>query len=160
MTTLFGDPNVATSVLMPAYGSRSSALFSASVPFTGDSLALHTSSGEPFVAIYSVNADINKIQESKFKERSTTSSETTSGQKKVEALEPVTSYVTTPNLLAKVLLVMQPEMAAELPLDRLPQKDLVEVVKNIPKEKVDIILNKMPEEKRKEIMDKIAHPKP
>jgi MgtE intracellular N domain len=160
MTTLFGDPNVATSVLMPAYGSRSSALFSASVPFTGESLALHTSRGEPFVAIYSVNADINKIQESKFKERSTISSETTSGQKKVEALEPVTSYVTTPNLLAKVLLVMQPEMAAELPLDRLPQKDLVEVLKNIPKEKVDTILNKMPEEKRKEIMDKIAPPKP
>ena len=62
--------------------------------------------------------------------------------------------------MAKVLLVMSQRWLAELPLDRLPQKDLVEVLKNIPKEKVDTILNKMPEETRREIMDKIAHPKP
>jgi hypothetical protein len=54
-----GTPGVLStaSVIVPNYGTEAP-YFSASLPFVGDSLWLKTSHGEPFIAVYSLSADI------------------------------------------------------------------------------------------------------
>jgi hypothetical protein len=58
-----GVPGIITagSIITPDYG-VSPPYFSASIPFVGSSLWLSTPDGEPFVAVYEVNADIFKPQ--------------------------------------------------------------------------------------------------
>jgi hypothetical protein len=54
----FGKGQVAVSVIAPSFGS--SPTFSASVPFAGNAVALHDTSGHQFVAQYTVTASIAK----------------------------------------------------------------------------------------------------
>ncbi len=78
----------------------------------------------------------------------TSASLASSGQQKVEPLQPVTSYtLPTANLVAQLLLESSPELVAQIPLDHLAQKDIVEVFRNIPKDKIVTIIKEIPQER-------------
>lgn len=51
-----GSGSIIITSIVPDYGS--SGPFTASVPFTGNSLSLHNTEGEPFAATYTVSADV------------------------------------------------------------------------------------------------------
>ena len=68
---------VAITLITPDYGT--SPVASASIPFTGNAIALHTLSGEPFAATYSVSYQVGKAKEVNEISTSSTST-TTSGQ--------------------------------------------------------------------------------
>ena len=58
-TAPLGEGTVAISLLTPEYNSP---INSASIPFAGNALALHTLSGDPFAATYTVTGDVAQPQ--------------------------------------------------------------------------------------------------
>jgi hypothetical protein len=150
----FGDEMVTTSLIMPNYGSPP--LFSASVPFTGDALGLHTTSGESFLAMYTVNVEIDKPAIVNNIEENQTSNGVSSNGQEVEAQEaPQEYHPTSPNLLGQVLSFVTPEILAELPLNDLPPDELVTMSKSVSADKFANILNQLPVEKRDEILNQL-----
>ena len=153
-TKLYKSSNIGISTIMPVYPSQS-LQYSASVPFAGNSLSLH-SNKQAFTAIFSVAADINKISDNRSRINITSASLASSGQQKVEPLQPVTSYtLPTANLVAQLLLESSPELVAQIPLDHLAQKDIVEVFRNIPKDKIVTIIKEIPQERFAAILSKL-----
>jgi hypothetical protein len=153
-TKLYKSPNIGISTIMPAYPLQS-LQYSASVSFAGNSLSLHSNT-QAFNAIFSVAADIDKIYDNQSRISTTSASKANLDQQKVEPLQPVTSYtLPTTNLVAQLLLESSPELVAQIPLDHLAQKDIVQVFKNIPKEKVGIIMKGMPQERVAAILSKL-----
>ena len=142
------------SLITPHYGPAP--LYSASVPFTGNEVALHTLTGKPFIAPYTVHVKINKaLSLNNLGNNGTSKLATIPTQDQIlEPQQAPTSYVTVPNLLVEALTILSPDVIAELPLDRLPQNDLLKLF-NSPPEKVTKILNKLPPDRRAEILDKL-----
>ena len=58
-TAPLGEGTVAISLLTPQYNSP---INSASLPFAGNALALHTLNGDPFAATYTVTGDVAQPQ--------------------------------------------------------------------------------------------------
>ena len=53
-----GNGAITTSNIMPDFSEEGTTSFSASVPFSGNALALHNIDGEPFAASYTVSAEV------------------------------------------------------------------------------------------------------
>ncbi len=148
LTSPFGSGRIAVSLIKPEYGE--SGVFSGSVPFTGKALALGTLSGEPFIAIYTVNAEINQVE--------------APTEELVGTQAGITDYVGLPDFLALLLTgVLTPEQIATLPLSDLSTEDLVKIfdtlstedltrtLNSISPDEVDILLTKLPADKGEEI---------
>jgi hypothetical protein len=131
-------------------------LYSTSVLFTGNGVALHTLSGKPFIAAYTVDVKINKVL---------TLNDTEDIEKTPLATMPIqdqilepqqapSSYITVPNLLVEALTTLGPDVIGELPLDRLAQDDLLKIF-NSPPDKITKILDKLPPDKITKILDKL-----
>jgi hypothetical protein len=150
----FGDDMVTTSLIRPSY--ESSPLFSASVPFTGDGVGLHTTSGEPFLGIYTVSGEIDKAEiVNNIKENQTANGVSSSGQEVEAQAAPQEYHPTSPNLLGQALTLLTPDIIAQLPLNDLPQDELVTMSRSIPADKFANILNQLPVDKRDEILNQL-----
>jgi hypothetical protein len=151
----FGDDMITTSLIRPSY--ESSPLFSASVPFTGDALGLHTTSGEPFLAIYTVSGETDKVEiVNNIKENQTANGVSSSEEEEVETqAAPQEYHPTSPNLLGQALTLLAPDIIAQLPLNDLPQDELVTMSRSIPVDKFANILNQLPVDKRDEILNQL-----
>jgi hypothetical protein len=150
----FGDDMITTSLIRPSY--ESSPLFSASVPFTGDALGLHTTSGEPFLAIYTVSGEIDKAEIVNNIKENQTANEASSSEQEVETqAAPQEYHPTSPTLLGQALTLLSPDIIAQLPLNDLPQDELVTMSRNIPGDKFANILNQLPVDKRDEILNQL-----
>jgi hypothetical protein len=147
LTSPFGSGRIAVSLIKPE---SEVGVFSRSVPFTGKALALGTSSGEPFIAIYAVNAEIIQVE--------------APTEELVGTQTGITDYVGLPDFLAILLTgVLTPEQIATLPISDLSTEDLVKIfdtlttedltrmLNSISPDEVDNIITKLPTDKGEEI---------
>jgi hypothetical protein len=148
LTSPFGSGRIAVSLIKPESGEAG--VFSRSVPFTGKALALSTLNGEPFIAIYAVNAEIIQVE--------------APTEELVGTQTGITDYVGLPDFLAILLTgVLTPEQIATLPLSDLSTEDLVKIIdtlstedltsmlNNVSPDEVDNLITKLPPDKGEEI---------
>ena len=133
-----------------------SQMFSASIPFTGNTAGLYSLSGKPFTAAYSMDIKTSRaVQTNNTGYNVTYPLETSSlDGPAVEPQQAPTAYITAPSLLVEALTILSPSVIAELPLNSLPEDDLLKIFDS-PPEKVTKILDKLPPDKRAELLDKL-----
>jgi hypothetical protein len=132
----FNDKSIPASLILPNYVGNS---FSYSIPFTGR--ALEFSYEKPFVAVYTVNAQVT-IQKS------------TDGAQKVLSQEMPGAYfkASAGTLLIEVIPYLTVDTLQELPFSDLSSSDLSTIIDKVPVDSAQVILKKLPADKQQEIL--------
>ena len=132
----FNDKAIPASLIFPNYVGNS---FSYSIPFTGS--ALEFSYDKPFVAVYTVNAQVI-IQKS------------TDNAQKVLSQEMPGAYfkASAGTLLIEVIPYLTVDTLEELPFSDLSSSDLSMIIDKVPVDSAKVILKKLPADKQQEIL--------
>jgi hypothetical protein len=132
----FNDKSIPATLILPNYVGNS---FSYSIPFTGS--ALEFSYDKPFVAVYTVNAQVI-IQKS------------TDGAQRVLSQEMPGAYfkASAGTLLIEVIPYLTVDTLQELPFSDLSSSDLSTIIDKVPVDSAQVILKKLPADKQQEIM--------
>jgi len=139
LSVYFDNKSIPASLIFPNY---SGDYYSSSIPFTGN--ALEFSYEKPFVAIYTVNADL-------VKRKATGSNETILSQEVPGAYFKAGAGT----LLIEVIPYLAIDTLQELPFSDLSSSDLAMIIGKVPLDRAEVILNKIPAEKRQEILNGI-----
>ena len=139
LSVYFNNKSIPASLIFPNY---SGDYYSSSIPFTGN--ALEFSYEKPFVAIYTVNADV-------VKRKATGSNETILSQEVPGAYFKAGAGT----LLIEVIPYLAIDTLQELPFSDLSSSDLAMIIGKVPLDRAEVILNKIPPEKRQEILNGI-----
>jgi hypothetical protein len=135
----FNNKSSFASLILPNY---SGDYFSSSIPFTGN--ALQFSYEKPFVATYTVNADV-------LREKTTVRNESVLPQEVPGAY--FKAGVGT--MLIEVIPYLAVDTLQELPFSDLSSSDLSMIIGKIPLDRAELILNKVSAEKRQEILNSL-----
>ena len=132
----FNDKSIPATLILPNYVGNS---FSYSIPFTGS--ALEFSYDKPFVAVYTVNAQVI-IQKSSI------------GAQKVLSQEMPGAYfkASAGTLLIEVIPYLTADTLQELPFSDLSSSDLSMIIDKVPVDSAKVILKKLPADKQQEIL--------
>ena len=139
LSVYFDNKSIPASLIFPNY---SGDYYSSSIPFTGN--ALEFSYEKPFVAIYTVNADL-------VKRKATGSNETILSQEVPGAYFKAGAGT----MLIEVIPYLAIDTLQELPFSDLSASDLAMIIGKVPLDRAEVILNKIPPEKRQEILNGI-----
>jgi hypothetical protein len=136
----FNDKSIPASLILPNYVGNS---FSYSIPFTGS--ALEFSYDKPFVAVYTVNAQVI-IQKS------------TDGAQRVLSQEMPGAYfkASAGTLLIEVIPYLTVDTLQELPFSDLSSSDLSMIIDKVPVDSAQVILKKLPADKQQEILKDLS----
>ena len=132
----FNDKSIPATLILPNYVGNS---FSYSIPFTGS--ALEFSYDKPFVAVYTVNAQVI-IQKSSI------------GAQKVLSQEMPGAYfkASAGTLLIEVIPYLTVDTLQELPFSDLSSSDLSRIIDKVPIDSAKVILHKIPADRQQEIL--------
>jgi Mg/Co/Ni transporter MgtE len=127
-------------LILPNYVGNS---FSYSIPFTGS--ALEFSYDKPFVAVYTVNAQVI-IQKS------------TDNDQRVLSQEMPGAYfkASTGTLLVEVIPYLTVDTLQELPFSDLSSSDLSTIIDKVPIDSAQVILKKIPADRQQEILKDLS----
>jgi hypothetical protein len=139
LSIFFNNKSIPASLILPNYSGNQ---FSFSIPFTGKALQL--SYEKPFMAIYTVSAEIMKP--------SATGSNATMLSQEVPGAYFKAGVGT---MLIEVIPHLPVETLQELPFSDLSSSDLSIIIGKVPLDRAEIILNKVPTEKQREILNSI-----
>jgi hypothetical protein len=139
LSVYFNNKSIPASLIFPNY---SGDYYSSTIPFTGN--ALEFSYEKPFVAIYTVNADV-------VKRKATGSNETILSQEVPGAYFKAGAGT----MLIEVIPYLAIDTLQELPFSDLSSSDLAMIIGKVPLDRAEVILNKIPAEKRQEILNGI-----
>lgn len=136
----FNDESIPASLILPNYVGNS---FSYSIPFTGS--ALEFSYDKPFVAVYTVNAQVI-IQKSSI------------GAQKVLSQEMPGAYfkASAGTLLIEVIPYLTVDTLQELPFSDLSSSDLSMIIDKVPVDSAQVIVKKLPADKQQEILKDLS----
>jgi len=136
----FNDKSIPASLILPNYSGNS---FSYSIPFTGR--ALEFSYDKPFVAVYTVNAQVT-IQKS-----------TDSAQKVLSQEMPGAYFkASAGTLLIEVIPYLTVNTLEELPFSDLSSSELSMIIDKVPVDSAQVILKKLPADKQQEILKDLS----
>lgn len=140
MSVHFNNKSIPASIIHPNY---SGDYFSYSFPFAGK--ALEFSYEKPFVAVYTVNAQV-------ITQKSTDSAE------RVLSQEVPGAYFKADvgTLLIEVIPYLSVNTLQELPFSELSSSDLSMIIGKVPVDRAEVILNKIPADKRQEILKELS----
>ena len=135
----FNNKSSLASLILPNY---SGDYFSSSIPFTGN--ALEFSYEKPFVATYTVNADVLKLK-------------ATGRNESVLPQELPGAYFKAGvgTMLIEVIPYLAADTLQELPFSDLSSSDLSMIIGKVPLDRAELILNKISAEKRQEILNSL-----
>jgi len=135
----FNDKSIPTSLIFPNYVGNS---FSYSIPFTGGALEL--SYDKPFVAVYTVNAQVI--------------TQKTDISQKVLSQEMPGAYfkASAGTLLIEVIPYLTVDTLQELPFSDLSLSDLSMIIDKVPVDSAKVILKKLPSDKQQEILKDLS----
>jgi hypothetical protein len=136
----FNNKSIPASLIHPNY---SGDYFSYSFPFTGK--ALEFSYEKPFVAVYTVNAQV-------ITQNNTDSAESVLSQEVPGAYFKADAGT----LLIEVIPYLSVDTLRELPFSELSSSDLSMIIGKVPVDRAEVILNKIPAEKQQEILKDIS----
>jgi len=136
----FNDKSIPASLILPNYVGNS---FSYSIPFTGS--ALEFSYDKPFVAVYTVNAQVI-IQKS------------TDNDQRVLSQEMPGAYfkASTGTLLVEVIPYLTVHTLQELPFSDLSSSDLSTIIDKVPIDSAQVILKKISADRQQEILKDLS----
>ena len=139
LSVYFNNKSIPATLILPNY---SGGYFSFSIPFTGKALEL--SYEKPFIAIYTVSAQI-------MKPKATGGNETMLSQQVPGAY--FKAGVGT--MLIEAIPYLPVDTLQELPFSDLSISDLSMIIGKVPLDRAEVILNKIPAEKQQEILNSI-----
>jgi hypothetical protein len=135
---------ISASSIVPNYSNDH---FSSSILFNGK--ALEFAYEKPFVVMYTVSAEADKLTNNDGLAKSTNTT-------RVESLAPPTEYqVNAGTLLTAVIPRVSDEYLRELPFSDLDPSQLSLIISKVPADKAGLILSKISADKREEILSKI-----
>jgi hypothetical protein len=136
----FNDKSIPTSLILPNYVGKS---FSYSIPFTGS--ALEFSYDKPFVAVYTVNAQV-------IMQKSTDSSQRVLSQEMPGAYFKASAGT----LLIEVIPYLTVDTLQELPFSDLSSSDLSMIIDKVPINSAQVILKKLPADRQQGILKDLS----
>jgi hypothetical protein len=140
MSVQFNNKSIPASIIHPNY---SGDYFSYSFPFAGK--ALEFSYEKPFVAVYTVNAQV------------ITQKSTDSAQRVLSQEVPGAYFkADVGTLLIEAIPYISVDTLQELPFSELGSSDLSMIIGKVPVDRAEVILNKIPADKRQEILKDIS----
>jgi hypothetical protein len=139
LSVYFNNKSIPATLILPNY---SGGYFSFSIPFTGKALEL--SYEKPFIAIYTVSAEIMNL-------KATGSNETMLSQQVPGAY----FKAGVGNMLIEAIPYLPVDTLQELPFSDLSISDLSMIIGKVPLDRAEVILNKIPAEKQQEILNSI-----
>ena len=136
----FENKNFFTSMIYPNYVMKDK-MFSSSMPFVGNALTINYE--KPFFVIYSVFATLEKYEKHDPQNEGLSNSQIIKDQQ-MDPFGPPTAYPSTSMsstiLLKEVLPYLSDDILRQLPLDKLPTKECIQILEKLPKEERKEIL--------------------